>query len=214
MSLDRYAWIDMLLLDVISGPGGEKELQKQFLTLMPSDGEPKDLTESAKGAKALMESDLFIYANASSKGTIQAACKIIEQLHGKVAPKPPAKATPFLMDAWSRAGFFAQVKIKEAKGEDAMQETLLMGKPAVQHLWGQIQKAPRKELTLEKLDGVAIFSWMLEEKQREELHTITMQVMDASSRKHRSSKKRTEPEESKAKMQNEISSARAFLGLD
>ena len=216
LSLDRYAWIDILLLDVISGPGAEKELQKQFMNLMPAEGIIRDLGDSFRKAKEMMDSELFVYANAATKGTLQAAVKILEQMHAKVTPKPPNKATQFLLDTWSRVPYFAKVELVEHSDVEgvAPKKTLLMGKAAVVHLWGQLVKKPRKEISLDELDRIGVFSWLLEEKQRSELHALSMQVMEGHSRKAKTQKKRKEPEAVTKKSENDIASARAFLGLE
>lgn len=144
-------------------------LEAMLLSHMPTASKSVSLDIMLQHCTGIQSSDLYRFCSRNAQGSIN-ACQ--EMLGCLLQGRPPlllGQSTPFLQDFRVKLQFFCRCTDKDGKG--------LVGTHAIQHLLGIAKSKDAGLLTLEELEPLHTFGFLLSARAQEEIKDLTAQVL-------------------------------------
>eukprot|EP00971_Amphidinium_carterae_P329760 6462423-Amphidinium_carterae.1 len=164
-------------MDVVAGDGGKKKLQSAVLDAFPSESKPVGVNAAFAALEQLKSSELYKFAGTAAKGDVNSAFTIVAALQSGRAPqKPSDSTTDFCTQMWTRLPCFVQFKSCPA-GKDEKEAVQLFGSEALKAKWELLKKRPSDKLTLQDLDEMNCFAFLLTSDVHAELKKLSAQVL-------------------------------------
>jgi hypothetical protein len=174
-SLDPCWKLEYSFLKDMLGEAGFAKLQADFLAQLPTKEVAQDLAASVQGVRLVLAAQLFKFVPKPDQGQLSAAYGLLARMQQGFAPTLPKNPCPFLQDVWARLPFFARAtRTKGSKGEGKKAE--LVGAEAVRHMLTELAEMSEEALTLEHIEKVAIFSFLLSKPEEQTLQGFVDKV--------------------------------------
>lgn len=212
-STDRTFKLEMSFMNGMVGAGGQARLEQLLLDCMPDKSKSVTLQAMLQHCAQIQNSDLYKFCSRSAQGTTNACQEMLGSLLQGRPPVLPAESTPFLQDFRVKLQFFCRVK---GKGGEQ-----LVGQVAIQHFFDTASAKDPGIMTLEELEPLHTFGFLLSAKAQESIQDMTAKVMakgegaDGKASHHKKhGKKRAQADESSAAPSKANAGKRVKTDLD
>jgi hypothetical protein len=168
-STDRTFKMEMSFMSSMVGMGGQNRLETMIMAAMPGPEQTVSLDIMLQHVAQIQVGDLFRFCSRGAQGSINACKEMIGSLLQGRAPLLLGQSTPFLQDFRVKLQFFCT-----ATGPDG---EALKGQPAIQHLFDVAKGKDEGLVTLEELEPLHTYGFLLGARTQEEIKSLTAKVL-------------------------------------
>lgn len=163
-SVDRTFRTDIAFVKGMVGLAGEQALEAKVLSILPDEERTVTLQKAFEQLQALQTTDLHTFCSLAAQGMVKSVLQYVQALLYGRRPAFVSNASPAMARVKLALQYFCTAK-------DGSTE--LVGTSALEHHFKVAQEKKRDDtLTLEHLEQVTRFSWLLDDEGAELLATM------------------------------------------
>ena len=171
-------------------------MQEELLTCLPKMGHVMTVSESLMRVGRLQKEPIYRFCNREA----QSGVGVLHELLATMELGSPPNLTalegkrPVWLTIRTRIDLFCVANVPNAEDPDGAPR-VLQGKPALAHVFATMQAkfAAKEELPFGSLEPLHIFSYLLQDAQKEEVATWTSEALKKAAGETQPSKKRAAP---------------------
>lgn len=173
---DPHWRLDRSFLDSQQGEVGANRLQQKFLSFLPTASQAKQITDVLQQTEQIFSTDLFKFVAVDIQGSVRAAHNQIARVTAGVQVVKSKQQDSFSQKVLQRLACFCRCP---AGGASTSKE--LVGAEAARSLLAELQKADRTSITVDQLDKLQPFIWLLSPAEAGAFKEIAAEVRQAAS---------------------------------
>lgn len=181
-SLDHTWDIEAAFFQGMAGDLGNHRLELKVEQMLPGEGTLKEIPTVLQQLHGLQASSLYRFCSVTAQGSVNTVTEMLASMAQGRPPRMPSNPSAFIVSVKSRLPLFCTCK--------GPKETMLVGKPALQHMIQIIQNTPATERTMEMFEQPQIFGWLLSKSERARISDMMSDVMASSMQSGKGSSKR------------------------
>jgi hypothetical protein len=216
--LDRSVRIEHAMLDTEEKAISERA-ESAITRLLPTEDKAKTVNQAVNEMKLLLKDDMYNYASLATQRKIEAVYDVVSNLQTNVGPHDNfAESSPFYAKVLNLVGNFVRCKTGDESSEDEM-----VGKPALDHMFSEMEtrmsaEATSKLLTLEDVEIFHQFKFLLSDAAKKKLGMWVRKILQmgkaSGSAEVASSSSGPAPPPSGSKSSSSVTKSKKEQGMD
>eukprot|EP00971_Amphidinium_carterae_P338746 6476246-Amphidinium_carterae.2 len=123
-----------------------------------------------------------------------------------------------MLQLWQKLPLFASVEIPPSGASAPDTKKVLMGQPAIDHMWNELKSTPEDAVRQSDIDSLGVWAWLLPSASQQQLHALSMKLLNArqatpAKRQLKVDADNKTSKKSKPKVVPDNHTALAFLGV-